>query len=50
MATKKPTEYLNQRVRKATVEALRKYEKKQKLTPSISNTIEQLLKLTKNGN
>lgn len=41
--------YLNQRIRKEVVESLRKYEKKQKLKPSISNTIEQLLKNTKNA-
>lgn len=39
-------EYLTQRIRKEVVESLRKYEKKQKLKPSISNTILQLLSLT----
>jgi hypothetical protein len=36
-------EYITQRIRKEVVESLRKYEKKNKLTPSISNTIENLL-------
>ena len=40
---KKPAQYLNQRIRRATVEALRKHEKKHKLKPSISNTIDDLL-------
>lgn len=44
-----PAEYVTQRIRKEVVESLRKYEKKHKLKPSISNTIEQLLKLIKNG-
>jgi hypothetical protein len=38
-----PAEYVTQRIRKEVVVALRKYEKKQKLKPSISNTIENLL-------
>lgn len=37
------TEYLNLRIRKRVVERLRKYEKKKKLKPSISQTINQLL-------
>lgn len=41
------TKYMNQRIRKEVVESLRKYEKKQKLKPSISNTIEHLLKQAK---
>jgi hypothetical protein len=40
-------EYLNQRIRKEVVESLRKYEKKQKLKPSISNTIKHLLEARK---
>lgn len=38
-------EYLTQRIRKEVVESLRKYEKRRKLKPSISNTIEHLIKL-----
>lgn len=44
-----PPEYVTQCIRKEVVLALRKYEKKQKLKPSISNTIPKLLNLTKNG-
>lgn len=43
-----PTEYVTQRIRKDVVESLRRYEKKKKLKPSISNTIEELLTLAKN--
>lgn len=43
-------EYVTQRIRKEVVVALRKYEKKQKLKPSISNTILQLLTLTNGTN
>jgi hypothetical protein len=41
----KPTEYLNERIRKTTVERLRRYERKHGLTTSVSNTIEKLLTL-----
>ncbi len=37
------SEYLNQRIEKSVVEALRKYEKKNRLDPSISQTIKHLL-------
>ena len=40
-----PAQYVTQRIRKEVVESLRKYEKRRKLEPSISNTIERLLKL-----
>ena len=45
-----PEIYVTQRIRKSVVEALRKYEKKYKRKPSISNTIEQLLKLANGTN
>jgi phage baseplate assembly protein W len=35
-----PAQYVTQRIRKEVVESLRKYEKKHKLKPSISNTID----------
>lgn len=35
--------YLNERILKSVVERLRKYEKKNKLPPSISKTINHLL-------
>lgn len=37
------TVYLNQRIAKAVVERLRKYERKHKLKQSISQTIKHLL-------
>lgn len=40
-----PKQYLNQRIEKSTVAALRKYEKKNKLKPSISKTIDKLLEI-----
>jgi ABC-type transport system involved in cytochrome bd biosynthesis fused ATPase/permease subunit len=36
--------YLNQRIRKDVVKKLRKYERENKLTPSISSTIEDMLR------
>jgi hypothetical protein len=38
-----PREYSTQRIDKQVLKALRKYEKKHKLKPSISNTIDHLL-------
>lgn len=40
-----PAQYVTQRIRKEVVESLRRYEKKHKLSPSISNTIEKLLEI-----
>lgn len=45
-----PNQYLNQRIEKSVVEALRKYERKHKLKKSISNTIERLLTLANGTN
>ena len=45
-----PTIYLNQRIRKDVVEALRRYEKKNKLTASISQTIKHLLDHARKNN
>jgi hypothetical protein len=39
----KKSVYLNQRIKKETVKRLRKYERDNKLRPSISGTIEHLL-------
>ena len=43
MASQKPAQYLNERIRKDIVESLRRYEKKKKLPASISQTIKHLL-------
>jgi len=43
-------EYLMERIRKDTVKNLRRFERKQKLKPSISNTIDYLLSLTNQSN
>ena len=42
--------YLNQRIKTEVVERLRKYEKENGLTPSISSTIEHLLNLKQQTN
>ena len=38
-------QYLNQRIEQKTVQALRKFEKRKKLKPSITKTIKYLLEI-----